>query len=107
MNATPLLSTDNTRLKDLILRRAHQRISTQLESETVILDLETGTYSGLNQIGTSIWDLLAEPSTFAELLQNLMDEYEVSEEQCMADILTFLRELTENSLIEIIDRDTQ
>jgi len=32
----------------------------QLNCETVILDLDSGTYFGLDEVGTRVWQLLAQ-----------------------------------------------
>ncbi len=92
----------NTKNKDLfILQRAEDKISTELDGETVILDLAGGNYSGLNEVGTSIWNLLEKPKSFSAILNSLQKEYEVSERQCKTDMTTFLKKLVENNLITI------
>ena len=94
-----------TRDKDLfILHRAEDKISTELDGETVILDLAGGNYSGLNEVGTSIWNLLEKPKSFSAILSSLQQEYEMSENQCNSDMTTFLKELVDNDLITINKR---
>lgn len=99
-----LFSPDNKSLNALLLGRAEDKISTELDGETVILDLASGIYSGLNEVGTSIWNLLDEPQSFASLLSALQEEYEVSDEQCRTDIIAFLIELVDNKLITVNEK---
>ena len=40
--------------RDRLIRRAKDAISTELDGETVILNIDTGIYSGLDQVGTTI-----------------------------------------------------
>ena len=55
--------------------------------ETVILDLASGTYFGLDPVGARIWGLMGESKTLAEICGQMLEEYEVS--------LPLARELTE------------
>ena len=47
------------------------------EDEIVLLDLDSGGYYGLNQIGSRIWCLLQEGNTPSEALDVLIQQYEV------------------------------
>ena len=91
---------------DRLIRRAKDAISTELDGETVILNIDTGIYSGLDQVGTTIWNALAEPATFATLKERVMADYEVSEQRCSDDLCTFLDELLKNRLITLDDGET-
>ena len=44
--------------------------------ETVILDLATGTYFGLDPVGARIWELMSEGRTLAEICDQMLEEYE-------------------------------
>ncbi len=98
---TDMLSVENTKIEDVVLSRAPSRISTELDGETVILDLESGVYSGLDEIGTRIWNLLEEPLSFAEIREAILVEYDVSMEQCTSDLFGFLDDLLANNLITL------
>jgi hypothetical protein len=92
--------------RDRLIRRAKDAISTELDGETVILNIETGIYSGLDQVGTTIWNTLAEPATFVNLKERIMADYEVSEQRCSDDLSVFLDELLKNRLITLDDGET-
>lgn len=76
------------------------------ESDTVMLDVDQGTYSGVTGTGRSIWDLLAEPSTPSFIVACLLEEYEVDEETCRAEVQAFLGELVERGLVDVGDPET-
>ena len=67
--------------------------------ETVILDLASGTYFGLDPVGARIWQLLAEGKTLAEVCDTLLEEYEVSREQLEQDTLDLAQKLEAQGLI--------
>ncbi len=80
-------------------------LHTRLETESVLLDLDSGRYFSLNSVGSRIWDRLAEqPRTAEELIADITEEYEVSRESAEQDILDLLRELVTHNLLEPRDR---
>jgi hypothetical protein len=86
-----------------LIRRAKEAISTELDGETVILHIGTGIYSGLDRVGTTIWNSLEQPASFLSLKQKILKEYEVSEQQCITDLCSFLNDLINNQLIIVED----
>lgn len=72
-----------------------------LDGEKVMMDLEKGQYLALNEIGTKIWDMIAEPIMIKDVILNLMSEYEVDEEDCKEDIMEFIGRLNGAGLIQI------
>lgn len=73
----------------------------ELHGETVLLELSRGVYFGLDEVGTRVWQLLAEGRSLQETVAALVDEYDVSEEQGAEDLLALVRELEERRLVEI------
>ena len=90
--------TDNT-----IIKRNTSLLTSSMDTELVMMSLEKGEYYGLNNIASRIWSLLEEPLSFEKLLETLLDEYEVTKEQCIADILPFLEEMNKKQIIEFDD----
>ncbi|MBP8283751.1 MAG: PqqD family protein, partial [Chromatiaceae bacterium] len=60
--------------------------------ETVILDLASGTYFGLDPVGARIWGLMGESKTLAEICGQMLEEYEVSREELERDTLKLAQE---------------
>jgi hypothetical protein len=77
--------------------------SVDLDDEAAILNLKTGVYFGLNEVGAWIWRLIQQPRTVAEVCAAVVDEFEVAPERCQADLQTLLHELAQHQLIEIHD----
>lgn len=67
--------------------------------ETVILDLASGTYFGLDPVGARIWGLMGESKTLAEICGQMLEEYEVSREELERDTLKLAQVLAAQGLI--------
>jgi len=78
-----------------------EQVSSDLAGETVILDLKSGVYYGLNSVGASIWNLIQEPKTVNEVREALLAKYKVEPEQCDRDLKALLEELEAEGLIEV------
>jgi hypothetical protein len=70
----------------------------QIQSETVLLDLKTEHYFGLDDVGSRIWQLINEGRTLREVEVTLKQEYDVADEALCADLERFIRQLTEAGL---------
>ena len=77
-------------------------VAREVAGETVLLNLATGTYFGLNEVGGRIWQLLdGEGCSLAEVVERLQAEFEVSDEDARADVLELAGNLAENGLLQI------
>jgi hypothetical protein len=70
-----------------------------LDGETVILDLASGTYFGLDRVGTRIWELLREGKALGDVCTTLLGEFEASREQVEADVFELAQQLLDRRLI--------
>ncbi len=75
----------------------------ELKGEVVLLNLETGDYYGLNEIGAQAWSLLRESPRLEHVLNLLVETYEVSEERLIGDLRIFLADLEAHGLVEVHD----
>jgi len=69
--------------------------------ETVVLNLATGRYHGINPTGGRILDLLTDDATLGSAAQVLADEYGRPLAEVERDVCTFCEELRERGLIEV------
>lgn len=53
----------------------------------------------VNEVGVSIWKMLQEEVTFDQVLQGIMEEYEVEEDAAREDIREFLDQLGEAGIL--------
>ena len=69
--------------------------------ETVILNLKTEQYLGLNDTGTRIWTALAGAPTIQAAYDEVLEEYDVGGDQLQQDMQELLDALVEQRLITI------
>lgn len=80
-----------------------EQVSSEIADESVILNLQSGVYYGLNAVGSWIWSQIQEPETFSHLSEKITAEYNVDPDQCERDLLTLLQDLVAAQLIEVKD----
>jgi hypothetical protein len=78
-----------------------QVMARQVGDETVILDLGSGTYFGLDPVGARIWQLIGEGKTLGEICDTMLDEYDVTREALERDVVELADKLLEQKLISI------
>ncbi len=81
--------------KDVVFR--------EIAGESVLLDLRTGEYFGLNEVGTRIWSLLAETGSLGLAHERLLEEFEVDPSQLRRDLLSLVEELARRCLVDLDD----
>lgn len=75
-------------------------VSREVGGETVLLDLASGLYFGLDPVGGRIWELLAEKAqSLADLCNVIEQEYDAPREVIEADMVALAADLKERSLI--------
>lgn len=72
-----------------------------LDGEAILLDINSGQYYGLNEVGTRIMDLLREPVVVDVILEKLFQEYDVETGELEHDVMSFLQTLEERKLIQM------
>jgi hypothetical protein len=79
-------------------------ISQEVSGETVLLDLQSENYFGLDEVGTRIWQLIKETNDLQAIFETLLAEYDVSEERLRQDLDTLLGEISGLGLIRLEQR---
>jgi hypothetical protein len=84
-----------------IYERAGDLLEADVGDEILALDAEAGECYAFNDVATSIWRHLVEPASIESLREKLLDEYDVSPDQCERDLLTFLEALGRRKLVRV------
>lgn len=74
-------------------------------AETVVLNLRTGKYHGLNPTAGRMLDALVEAPSAGATVPELAREYGVEPAKIESDLLALCQGLLERGLIEIVDAD--
>ena len=73
----------------------------ELAGEAVLLNLATGKYYGLDEVGTRMWMLLSEHGRLEPVYQELLSEYDVEAQRLQDDLFRLIDSLAEQGLVEI------
>lgn len=84
--------TDHLKLADEIL-------STRMDQETVILNLKTGMYHGLDPVGTRFFELLKSTEDLAGVRRQLLSEFDVPAGRLEADLLALSEEMLARGIL--------
>jgi len=75
-----------------------------LDGELVMINLETGNYYTMDQVGADIWTMVEHGESVSQIISGLADRYKVSEEQVTQAVNEFIAELV---VEELVVRDHQ
>ena len=84
-------------------QRKNDTISGRLDEELVMMDIQKGKYFSLNPVASRIWDLLEKPLSLDALCNLLMEEYEVSSDQCRTEVQEYLGEMEKLGMVLRVD----
>jgi len=84
---------------DAVLKIPPQVMSRPVGDETVLLDLESGTYFGLDGVGQRIWSSVEAGETLGDAVDAIVAEYEVDRDRAEADVIAFAANLVERGLL--------
>lgn len=71
----------------------------EVGGESVLLDLKTERYLGLDEVGTRMWQAILSSDSIQAAYDTLLAEYDVTPEQLEGDLRDLLNRLLENALI--------
>ena len=83
------------------ISRHPDMLSAEIGGEAIMMSIEKGAYFGLNPVATRIWDLIEQPKSLDQLIAVIHDEYEVTPEQCEADVREFTADMIERGLAQL------
>lgn len=86
---------------DTVVVAMPDQVSSELADEVVILNMQDGTYYGLNEVGARIWSMIQQPCSLLDVRTALLQEYDVAPEQLDQDIQALVDDLSKHSLITI------
>lgn len=81
------------------LRIADDVVFRDLAGESVLLNLSTGTYFGLDAVGTRLWHLLKEQGSASAAIATLQREYDVDERRLQQDVEALISQLLAKGLL--------
>lgn len=74
-------------------------MSRHVGEETVLLNLASGTYFGLNLVGARVWQLLSAGESMPTICEIILTEFDVRAESLQNDVIRLLQALLEQGLV--------
>ncbi|WP_420644247.1 PqqD family protein [Candidatus Leptofilum sp.] len=87
--------------KDSILQRAENVTFEVVADEAILIDINSGTYFSLNEIGTEFWEMLDGQQTIEQHAATIATKYEVDTSMVVDDLLELANEMAKDTLITI------
>ncbi|NOZ20925.1 MAG: PqqD family protein [Planctomycetes bacterium] len=90
-----MITTDTT------IRRTSNAASRDIAGEVIILSAKDSMLHTLDEVGSAIWNLLDGPRKVEEIVNGLLDQYDVEQGALQKDVIEFLGELMDRKLVEV------
>ena len=71
-----------------------------LDGQAVVLNLDSGRYFGLNEVGTVFWQGLEQGRSLEQITENLLERYEVDRDVLERDLAELMTDLKQRNLLE-------
>lgn len=89
----------NDPARDSVLSAPEYVLVRKAGDETVLLNLRTEHYYGLEGVGARFWELVEAGTTFGDAVDALLSEYDVQADTLTADLMALSTDLRENGLL--------
>jgi hypothetical protein len=73
----------------------------ELQGEAVLLNIQSGRYFGLDEVGTRMWAAITSAESLRAASEALLAEYEVTRERLEGDVRALVEKLVEYGLVEV------
>jgi hypothetical protein len=83
------------------MKRSDRAMARTVDDQIVILDITSGQYFGINDVGALVWNLLEHDITSDALVSAVLAEFDVDQAQARHDIDELIAQLTEAGLVEL------
>ena len=80
-------------------------LSSNVDKEVVLLNIQKGEYTGLDEVATDIWNELDSPISVKDLVSRIMKLYSVEEQQCTEETIDLMKELVASGIVEIVNEE--
>jgi hypothetical protein len=84
-----------------MVARGASLVSSQVDGQAVIMNIDSGHFFQLNQTASRIWDLLETPQDLASINRQLNDRFDVDPERCRTDLAEFIGVMQQKGLLTV------
>jgi hypothetical protein len=87
--------------RDSVVVRNGDLVSAPMGNELAMMDMDSGKYFVLDKVAAAVWEVIETPTAVRALCERLREQFSVSEERCVADVIPFLEKLAAKNLVRI------
>jgi hypothetical protein len=91
---------DSAMLEQTLLLPSPDVQGTNMDGETVLLDLSSGRYYTLNRVGSIIWEHCTGQDTISDIQAVLCDRFDVAPERALDDLVNLVNQLVQEGLLQ-------
>ena len=77
-------------------------VDCDIGGDRALLHLQTNTYFTMNATASALWLGLSEPKSLDEMVKIVTEKFDVTDEQCRADIETLVGQMVEANVVRIV-----
>lgn len=85
--------------EETLIRRTASVLTAEIDKQIVMMDIESGRYLGLDDIGSVIWQRLETPRTFGELVDGLVADYDADRSVIADDVRKLLLDMAAHDVV--------
>lgn len=83
------------------VRRSAEVLHREIEGEAILVDLDSGRFFGLDEVGARVWAGMEREATVASLVDLVVAEFRVGRPRAERDLLALLRDLAKRGLVRV------
>ena len=88
---------------DKYISKSKDVVQKEIESKSVLLDLDSGHYYSLNRTGTVIWSLIDGKNRIGEIIEQVVRKFDVDGSAASKDAESLIRDLEKEGLVVFHD----
>jgi Coenzyme PQQ synthesis protein D (PqqD) len=86
-----------------IVERSSDVVYAEAGNDIVMVKISRGYYYGVSDVALYIWNKIEMPTRVSDIIDSLVDEYDVNRELCERETLVYIDELLVEGLIQVRD----
>lgn len=83
---------------ETVVVRGSEHVETRVGDQTLMMSVAHGKYYSVDATAGRIWEMIERPIALSEVVATLMREYDVSSDECEAEVKSFVGDLLSNGL---------
>ena len=89
--------------KAALITSTEDQVSCNLEGQSLLLQVSSGNYFGLNQVGSLVWESVQKGTTFDQIVADVLQAYDAERKRVEDDVEELLSTLESEGLIRVTD----